>query len=775
MSPYERLRARLNLFLLCCTMILSANISSAAVVGDINQDGKIDLMESIYALQVASGVYSALPDSCLLAGKGSWTAGEIVYYNLCDVVEFEGITYACITSHTSDNSFEPGNTNYWTVLSIKGDTGDTGPEGPPGEDGAPGTSEWADDTGIVTTSSNVGIGTTNPIAKLDVAAGLINIYSPWIVDDPDWGYLVDGCNGNENTPYTCAADGVTKTCTDLANSSGGGGDTRYVICRQNQEAASFSGDVTVDGNILVSGTVDGRDIAADGGVLDSLSFGGGTDTTNDSWTGTGDVYTTSGNVSIGTSATSGHRLNVMADSAGNAAVRGVDYDSIFTSRITSSDGQLGVESPAGLPGLPTSIGVLGRKFNTGGSGVGVYGLNSNTEASNYAMYAVANGDANLGSNFGLYALAEGSHSFGFINYGVYAKSLGALNWAGYFDGNLKTTGRLESIGAATIGGTLTANSNVSVAGNIHATGDITADGIIHVDGDFTTDGTIHATDLTMAVQGVTTYTGSTLTPYGGYFTVNGPKGRAVYGSALASVGVNYGGYFESAGDQGRGVYGSAVATEGVNYGGYFESAGDQGRGIYGSSSGTTGYGGYFSATGDLGTGIYAEGTGMGGTSYAAVFKGNIKILSPNTGEPIMELGEGLDYAEGFDVSDEELITAGTVLVIDPETPGKLKMCDEDYDLKVAGVVAGAKGLGSGVRLGADQFDHDVALAGRVYCNVEAGSLGIKPGDQLTTSSTPGYAMKADDHGRSRGAILGKAMEPLAAGESGQILILVTLQ
>ena len=36
-------------------------------------------------------------------------------------------------------------------------------------------------------------------------------------------------------------------------------------------------------------------------------------------------------------------------------------------------------------------------------------------------------------------------------------------------------------------------------------------------------------------------------------------------------------------------------------------------------------------------------------------------------------------------------------------------------------------------------------------------------------------MKASDHGRAAGAILGKAMEPLARGQSGLILVLVTLQ
>jgi len=46
---------------------------------------------------------------------------------------------------------------------------------------------------------------------------------------------------------------------------------------------------------------------------------------------------------------------------------------------------------------------------------------------------------------------------------------------------------------------------------------------------------------------------------------------------------------------------------------------------------------------------------------------------------------------------------------------------------------------------------------------------------LTTSSTPGYAMKALDRNRAQGAILGKAMERLARGQRGQILVLVTLQ
>ena len=121
------------------------------------------------------------------------------------------------------------------------------------------------------------------------------------------------------------------------------------------------------------------------------------------------------------------------------------------------------------------------------------------------------------------------------------------------------------------------------------------------------------------------------------------------------------------------------------------------------------------------------------------------------------------------------ILQGDVLIIDQDNPGKLALSKMPYDTKVAGIAAGAKGLGSGVRLGGEQFDQDVALAGRVYCNVDATEAGVEPGDMLTTSSTPGYAQKSTDYMRAHGAILGKAMERLQKGQKGQILVLVTLQ
>ncbi|MBD3235938.1 MAG: hypothetical protein GF330_04485 [Candidatus Eisenbacteria bacterium] len=167
------------------------------------------------------------------------------------------------------------------------------------------------------------------------------------------------------------------------------------------------------------------------------------------------------------------------------------------------------------------------------------------------------------------------------------------------------------------------------------------------------------------------------------------------------------------------------------------------------------------------------------SAFAGYFNGKVRVRGNldiwNDTRKILELGEGLDYAEGFNLTDPATSAPGTVLSIDPDTHGKLTVCRRAYDTRVAGIAAGARGLKSGVRLGVDGFDCDVALAGRVYCNVDAREHGIEAGDLLTTAATPGYAMKAADPRRSQGAILGKAMESLEKGQTGQILVLVTLQ
>jgi hypothetical protein len=137
---------------------------------------------------------------------------------------------------------------------------------------------------------------------------------------------------------------------------------------------------------------------------------------------------------------------------------------------------------------------------------------------------------------------------------------------------------------------------------------------------------------------------------------------------------------------------------------------------------------------------------------------------------------GCDLAEPFPVKEEE-IEKGSVVVIDKERPGQLKRSVRAYDKRVAGIVSGANGINSGISLhqeGTLEGGQNVALTGRVYVLAEAESGEIEPGDLLTTSDTPGRAMKVTDQAKAQGAILGKAMSGLKNGR-GMVLVLVTLQ
>jgi hypothetical protein len=63
---------------------------------------------------------------------------------------------------------------------------------------------------------------------------------------------------------------------------------------------------------------------------------------------------------------------------------------------------------------------------------------------------------------------------------------------------------------------------------------------------------------------------------------------------------------------------------------------------------------------------------------------------------------------------------------------------------------------------------------KVYCKVDAQYGPVEVGDLLTTSPTPGHAMKASDLLKAFGAVIGKALRPLASGQE-LIPILIALQ
>jgi hypothetical protein len=134
-----------------------------------------------------------------------------------------------------------------------------------------------------------------------------------------------------------------------------------------------------------------------------------------------------------------------------------------------------------------------------------------------------------------------------------------------------------------------------------------------------------------------------------------------------------------------------------------------------------------------------------------------------------------DCAEEFDVADSLGVEPGTVMVIGDDEA--LRPSSQPYDPRVAGVVSGGGDYKPALLL--DRRDTSrkrspVALVGKVCCKVDTQYGQIKVGDLLTTSPTPGHAMKATDRDRAFGAVIGKALQPLMSGQ-GLVAILVALQ
>jgi hypothetical protein len=133
-----------------------------------------------------------------------------------------------------------------------------------------------------------------------------------------------------------------------------------------------------------------------------------------------------------------------------------------------------------------------------------------------------------------------------------------------------------------------------------------------------------------------------------------------------------------------------------------------------------------------------------------------------------------DCAEDFDIANAQVFEPGTVMVLG--RGGALQESRRAYDKRVAGVVSGAGEFKPGLVLDKrlDGGRQPIALLGKVYCKVDAGYGAIDVGDLLTTSPTPGHAMKASDPIASFGAIIGKAMES-CHDTRGLIAMLVALQ
>lgn len=171
----------------------------------------------------------------------------------------------------------------------------------------------------------------------------------------------------------------------------------------------------------------------------------------------------------------------------------------------------------------------------------------------------------------------------------------------------------------------------------------------------------------------------------------------------------------------------------------------------------------------LRTAIMGGNVGINTTSPTATLH-----VNGTTRTNVLEIA-GADLAEKFPVIGE--VQPGMVVEIDPDHPGHLRLASGAYNERVAGVVAGANGLSTGVVLGHYEGNENgvpVALSGRVWVWCDATECEIKPGSLLTTSNRSGYAMAVRDTKKAQGTILGKAMTALKKGETGMVLVLVNL-
>lgn len=106
------------------------------------------------------------------------------------------------------------------------------------------------------------------------------------------------------------------------------------------------------------------------------------------------------------------------------------------------------------------------------------------------------------------------------------------------------------------------------------------------------------------------------------------------------------------------------------------------------------------------------------------------------------------------------VEPGDILALDIEHVGQLHRAEQMADATVVGVAMAAENALES-NDGTTTSQALVALTGLVECKVDAGYGAIRAGDLLTSSPTPGHAMRALEP--LPGTVLGKALDSLDAG------------
>jgi hypothetical protein len=238
-----------------------------------------------------------------------------------------------------------------------------------------------------------------------------------------------------------------------------------------------------------------------------------------------------------------------------------------------------------------------------------------------------------------------------------------------------------------------------------------------------------------------------------------------------------------------------MAASGAATGGAFFTLSPSGTGVSGSACNPNS----LAACNGIGVHGIVSGLNQGPNSTAALFEikgsdgGTNLIIGRFDGGNVFRVDNlgnvfadgcycvhGADFAESVAVAGSKaMYQPGDVLVIDPSSNRKVALAHEAYSTLVAGIYSTKPGvLASPHAVAARDLtrsqDVPLAVVGIVPTKVTAANGPIHRGDLLVTSNTAGYAMKGTDRTRMTGAIVGKALEPLAKG-NGVIQVLITLQ
>jgi hypothetical protein len=220
--------------------------------------------------------------------------------------------------------------------------------------------------------------------------------------------------------------------------------------------------------------------------------------------------------------------------------------------------------------------------------------------------------------------------------------------------------------------------------------------------------------------------------------------------------------------------GIAIAATG-KIGGVLAQGPDPEEGI-----GVFGYGGF---AGVIGFGSFGPGVkaiSQVGDLFVACF--NTQGFGCNNGNAARIDNEGTVFANGgfvtggADVAEfvrsADAIEPGDVVEIDVDHAGSFRKASHRASTTVAGVISTTPGLTMNDPNAANVATHGprLALVGRVRVKATAVNGGIRPGDLLVSSATPGRAMRAGKSPRP-GTVFGKALERLDHGD-GTVEMLV---